>query len=196
MSKTMEEIYREAKEKAKKSNSSNATKNNQYEDDYYMSLAETEPPKIFSSTLSSPQEQDDPKWYEKTWLIAILILFVFPVGLIWLWSVGRYSRNVKVAVTVIVAFLVFIGQTGENSYNKSSVYNKTSTQSNSVGYLRQGATWEDDSGKSHMNSNRVKVEVTGNTIVMSDGSKRVQIYFLEGRNAGSWGYVNSSSLSR
>lgn len=54
----------------------------------------------------------------------------------------------------------------------------------------------DDSGRLRKNSRRVKVEVTGNTVVMADGSKRTQIYFLEGNNAGSWGYVTSGSLSR
>ena len=65
-----------------------------------------------------------------------------------------------------------------------------------VGYLLAGTTWVDGNGRSHINSSRVKIEVTSNTVVMANGSSRIQIFFLEGSNAGSWGYVNKNSISR
>ena len=192
---SIEDIFRAA-QKAHSTPDKSPMSNNseQWKDDYYMSLAETEPP-VFSSSNTSPEEQDKSKWYEKTWLIAIMILLVFPVGLILLWSVGRYSKNVKVTVTVLVAFLIFLGQIGDNSADKP-LHGTYQSGSYDEGYLKSGASWKDINGKSHYNSKKIKVEIWKQRIVVADGGEIIQIYFLEGENAGVWGYVSRDALSK
>lgn len=65
-----------------------------------------------------------------------------------------------------------------------------------IGYLKQGAAWEDETGKAHYNAKQVKVEIWKQKIVTGGNSNLIQIYFLEGENTGQWGYVREISLSR
>ena len=110
----------------------------------------------------------------------------------------RYSNKVKGGITagIIFLFLFYRYSTCEPPPVPVSKQESSHTQSYDVGCLRQSATWEDDRGRSHKNSKRVKIEVPGNTIVSADGGRLQQIYFLEGSNAGAWGYVTSGSISK
>lgn len=146
-----------------------------------------------------PQYEAPTKWHEKNWGVALALIICFPIGAILLWKNPRYSNTAKGGITVgiIFLFLFYRYSTYEPPPPSEYRYESNYIESNyDTSYLLGGTTWIDDSGKSHINSNRVKVEVTSNTVVMANGNRRVQIYFLEGSNAGSWGYVNSSSLSK
>lgn len=75
----------------------------------------------------------------------------------------------------------------EKSYERSYV----------EGYLKKGTAWYyGDTGKIYYNSDKVKVEIWGSQLVMSDGSKLTQIFFLEGTWAGVWGYTLEEFLIR
>ena len=140
-----------------------------------------------SNVLVSGQKEK--KWYEKTWLICFMLIFFFPLGLIMLWLFGEYSVKAKSVVTLIIVLLLFIGY--ENNVSPG-----VSIRSYDVGYLKRGTAWEDEKGKAHYNSKSVKVEIWRQKIVMGDGSELIQIYFLEGENAGEWGYVRDIALQR
>src|SRR5262245_45065083 len=45
-------------------------------------------------------------WYNKTWLVILLCLFVFPVGLFALWKSGKLGTGWKVGITVVIGLLV------------------------------------------------------------------------------------------
>ena len=51
-----------------------------------------------------PSEQ----WYNKTWLVIFLCLFVFPVGLYALWKSSKISKGWKFAGTLIIGVLAII----------------------------------------------------------------------------------------
>ena len=70
-----------------------------------------------------------PKWYDKIWLVIILCIFFFPVGLYALWKNQSISKGWKISVTVIIAFVV-IGQIGKNKNGVSSSSDNTSSSSN------------------------------------------------------------------
>ncbi|WP_026705279.1 hypothetical protein [Flavobacterium soli] len=45
-------------------------------------------------------------WYEKTWLVVILCILFFPVGLYALWKNSSISKGWKIGVTVIISLIV------------------------------------------------------------------------------------------
>lgn len=46
------------------------------------------------------------KWYDKTWLVILLCVIFFPVGLYALWKSNRISKGWKIGGTVIIGLLV------------------------------------------------------------------------------------------
>jgi hypothetical protein len=47
------------------------------------------------------------KWYSKQWLVILLCVFFFPVGLYGLWKSESFSKGGKIAITIIIAFFIF-----------------------------------------------------------------------------------------
>lgn len=62
-------------------------------------------------------------WYEKTWLVVILCIIFFPIGLYALWKNSSISKGWKIGVTAIFALIV-IANFGDK--------NKTSTSTTST----------------------------------------------------------------
>jgi len=47
------------------------------------------------------------QWYNKTWLVILLCLFVFPVGLYALWKSEKMPKGWKIGLTVLMGLLVY-----------------------------------------------------------------------------------------
>lgn len=75
-------------------------------------------------------------WYEKTWLVLILCIIFFPVGLYALWKNSTISKGWKIGVTVIIALIVItnIGDKKENTPNDDD---STTTDTQSTPQLEQ-----------------------------------------------------------
>jgi hypothetical protein len=67
------------------------------------------------------------KWYDKTWLVVILCLFIFPIGLYALWKSSKIAKGWKIAWTVIIGVLAIASLSGNKS---SSTASNTSNSSN------------------------------------------------------------------
>lgn len=75
-----------------------------------------------TNTSSSSNKTNSPNssaWYEKTWLVTLLCILFFPVGLYALWKNSSISKGWKIAVTVIIAVIV-ITNIGDNNDEKSA----------------------------------------------------------------------------
>ena len=48
-------------------------------------------------------------WYNKTWLVILLLFIFFPVGLYALWKSDTILKNVKMGVTGVFVLLIIIG---------------------------------------------------------------------------------------
>ena len=70
-------------------------------------------------------------WYEKTWLIIILIIIFFPVGLYALWKNSTISKGWKIGVTVVIALIVIANIGGKNDKSQS-VTNSTTNESSTT----------------------------------------------------------------
>lgn len=63
------------------------------------------------------------KWYDKTWLVIVLCIIFFPVGLYALWKNQSIAKGWKIGITVVIALIV-IASLGDDK--------KTSNSSNSA----------------------------------------------------------------
>ena len=84
-------------------------------------------------------------WYEKTWLVVILCIIFFPVGLYALWKNSSISKGWKIGITVLISIIVLanLGGKDKNSTNSTStdhqnvLENENSTETESVTNVEQ-----------------------------------------------------------
>jgi len=78
------------------------------------------------------QTIENKKWYEKTWLVILLCIFFFPVGLYALWKNSSISQGWKIGVTVFFATIVLIQLTKEEKSNSTNSNNSAATNAREV----------------------------------------------------------------
>ena len=71
------------------------------------------------------------KWYDKIWIIIILCIFLFPIGLYGLWKSRTIATGWKIAVTMIIAVVV-VGQFGKDNEGSSSDSSSNSNSSEQI----------------------------------------------------------------
>lgn len=62
------------------------------------------------------------------------------------------------------------------------------------GYLKKNSPWVDKLGIWRFSSENTRIEIWQQKIIMSGGGEMTQIFFLEGENAGFWGYTTEEFL--
>ncbi len=65
-------------------------------------------------------------WYEKTWLVILLCIVFFPVGLYALWKNSTISKGWKIGVTVVIGLIV-IANVGDKKASSSSSENSSAS---------------------------------------------------------------------
>lgn len=75
-----------------------------------------------NSNFMEQQNTNSKAWYEKTWLVILLCIIFFPVGLYALWKNSSIGKGWKIGVTVIIALIVIanIGDKTENTSDSST----------------------------------------------------------------------------
>lgn len=68
------------------------------------------------------------KWYDKTWLVIILCIIFFPVGLYALWKNQSISKGWKIGVTALIAIALIANLGGNDSKTSSSSTSTTDTE--------------------------------------------------------------------
>lgn len=75
-------------------------------------------------------EKNEKKWYDNTWVVVLLCIFFFPVGLYALWKNSTIKKGWKITVTVLIGLIV-IAQFGENT--ETSTNNSATADSTEIG---------------------------------------------------------------
>jgi len=66
-------------------------------------------------------------WYEKTWLVVILCIIFFPVGLYALWKNSSISKGWKIGVTILISIIVLANLGGNDKKSSNSKTETTNT---------------------------------------------------------------------
>lgn len=78
-------------------------------------------------------DENTMKWYEKGWVIFLLLLFVFPIGVFLLWKYGHWRKPAKIIATVIFGFIfimAIIPTPKEANFDISAEANKPAEDNN------------------------------------------------------------------
>ncbi|NFE94543.1 hypothetical protein [Clostridium botulinum] len=110
------------------------------------------------------------KWYEKTWVIILFLIFFFPVGLYLVWKHSEFNKKTKIIITAAILVIALIGggsnsQTPKTSNAISSKVEKLEEQYKPV--LESGKTYDimtDDEGN-------IVVDMLDNWDKLSDNFK-------------------------
>ena len=106
----------------------------------------------------------------------------------------KQRGNKKWSGTIILIVLLFV-LGGYNSDSSDSNSLSKGKRTYVIGYLNKGSSWLDRYDNWNYNTEKVQVEIWGEPpLVMPDGTKLTQIYFLEGECAGEWGYTRENFL--
>lgn len=76
--------------------------------------------------------QSQSKWYDKIWLVILLCIIFFPVGLFGLWKNSSLHKHFKIIVTAIIAIIFIVQLASNKSDEKTSKVNTNETPSNEV----------------------------------------------------------------
>lgn len=66
-----------------------------------------------NTTNQFGQNQNPNTWYEKKWLVVLLCVIFFPIGLYALWKNSSIANGWKIAVTVVIALIVIANLSGD-----------------------------------------------------------------------------------
>lgn len=67
-------------------------------------------------------------WYEKTWLVIILCVIFFPVGLYALWKNTTIAKGWKIGVTIVITVLLIAGLTDDKETVNETVKENNETE--------------------------------------------------------------------
>ncbi|WP_211196215.1 FxLYD domain-containing protein [Flavobacterium sp. H122] len=125
-----------------------------------------------TSNSTSKHREISNAWYEKNWLVILLCVLFFPVGLYALWKNSSIAKGWKIAITVIISLIILTNLGDEkiktNSSNASTVSSekesiaetevKKTESKPDVEILKQTATYQDV-----MNAYTIHCRVRNNT---------------------------------
>jgi hypothetical protein len=96
-----------------------------------------------NSNLMEQNNNTSNAWYEKTWLVILLCVIFFPVGLYALWKNSSIGKGWKIGVTAIIALIIIanIGNKDDKTTSASSSNNTTSEETTTVKTPENESNW-------------------------------------------------------
>lgn len=122
--------------------------------------------KLMSNPHQLGQNSNPNAWYEKTWLVLILCVLFFPIGLYGLWKNSSVAKGGKIAITVLIVIVVFASLSDHKNASVNSNPSKSQTVNEviaeeakpNVEILQQTATYQEA-----MDSYTIHCRVRNNT---------------------------------
>ena len=79
-------------------------------------------------------ETSSEKWYSKKWLVILLCVLFFPVGLFGLWKSDSFSKAIKIIITIVIgmAIIVQISNNLDTANQSTATTNESSSGDSST----------------------------------------------------------------
>lgn len=71
---------------------------------------------------------DNKKWYEKTRVIVLLLIFFIPVGVYLMWEYAKWSKGVKIGVSVLAGIVVIAALANPSTPQTNNTASSNDTQ--------------------------------------------------------------------
>ncbi len=117
-----------------------------------MNTEEIENLKKIQKTNISYNTSEEKHWYDKTWLVIVLCIIFFPVGLYALWKNSSISKGWKIGITVLISLIVIANIS-------SNVKTTTPVGNNNVEETEQSDTSEHTTNTDNAKNNEIKNEI-------------------------------------
>lgn len=66
-------------------------------------------------------ENQELKWYQKTWFVVLMLIFLFPAGLILMWWNKKFSNNVRIIITVMFGIFIILSSIDKSQEKKEAL---------------------------------------------------------------------------
>lgn len=91
--------------------------------------------------MTSPSTTAD-QWYNKTWLVILLCILFFPVGLYALWKSNRFTMGWKIGISAIIALIVIVGITADPPAEEATASSTSNTNASPQATAAKPLTWQ------------------------------------------------------
>lgn len=77
-------------------------------------------------------KENSKKWYKSTWFTILMLIFIFPIGVVLMWRFMNWNKWIKIIITCFFALVILFNMTNDdtnhNKENKSTSNDKTTEQ--------------------------------------------------------------------
>lgn len=98
-------------------------------------------------------EQENKKFYQKTWVMWLTLILFWPVGVFLLWKYSTYTKKTKCILTAVLGAIVVMGFSGNKD---TTTYKDTTTASSQVSTKDKTANKETTSSSQSSNKENKK----------------------------------------
>ncbi|MEX6259899.1 Ltp family lipoprotein [Staphylococcus ureilyticus] len=63
---------------------------------------------------------NETKWYERSWIVILALIFVYPIGIALMWGFKKWPFALRLIITALFVIIYFVGFGGDNSSNDKS----------------------------------------------------------------------------
>lgn len=128
-------------------------------------------------------ETSSEKWYSKQWLVILLCVLFFPVGLYGLWKSDSFSKAVKIIITIIIglATIVQISNKLDTADQSTAVSQQDSGNDSTASASGDQAKTETPAGSEYLQPTDINVddELVGKEVLVAG------VYM----HMGTWDYL-------
>lgn len=84
------------------------------------------------NTISNSSDKNE-AWYQKTWLVVLLCILIFPIGLYALWKNSKIKKGWKIFFTILILIICISNLGSDDSKTKQNQNDKNLESTKSIG---------------------------------------------------------------
>lgn len=141
------------------------------------------------------QNFEQKKWYDKTWLVIVLCVLFFPVGLYALWRNSILKKGWKIAITILIGVIVAANLSGgSDEKNSCSKVDSEQIQNTSTSESELNNKNEIKKTKSNWTYSETEDKMSGNILYFAKCVSTNELDFQFPYDGGSRGILSVRDL--